>query len=79
MERDEILQKLTEILVKMFHVKQERVTEASNLIDDLGAASLDHLTLLVDLEETFNIHISDAEAEKCLTVGSIVDLIEGKI
>lgn len=39
---------------------------------DLGADSLDIVELVMDLEESFDLEISDAEAEKIKTVGDAV-------
>jgi acyl carrier protein len=48
----------------------------SNLIENLGADSLDLIELLMDLEEEYNLEIPDADAEKMLTVGGVVAYIQ---
>ena len=75
MARDEILQRLIPLLLTIFGVKQHQITEKADLRADLHCMSIDHLTLLVDIEAEFDIKISDAEAENALTVGKIIDLI----
>ncbi len=79
MDRDEIFHRLSFLLMATFYVKQHQVTEKAHLADDLHAASLDHLTLLMDIEEEFGIKISDAEAENALTVGKLIDLIAARV
>ena len=58
--------------------EQEKVSEESSFIDDLGADSLDTVELVMAFEEEFGSEISDSEAEKILTVGDAVKFIEGK-
>ena len=45
-------------------------------IDDLGADSLDTVELVMALEESFKIEISDEDAEKIHTVGDAVRYIQ---
>ena len=42
---------------------------------DLGADSLDLISLTMALEERFDLHISDLDAEACATVGDAVALL----
>lgn len=46
-----------------------------NLIEDLGADSLDLVEMVMVLEEEFNIEIPDDEAEELKTVEQIVNYI----
>lgn len=46
-----------------------------NLIDDMGADSLDLVEMVMILEEEFSIEIPDEEAEKLMTFEQIVDYI----
>jgi len=46
-----------------------------NLIDDMGADSLDLVEMVMMLEEEFDIEIPDEEAEKLMTVEQIVDYV----
>ena len=48
----------------------------SKLIKDLGADSLDLVEMLLQLEETFGVTISDEQTENIKTVQDIVDLID---
>jgi len=43
---------------------------------ELGLDSLDQAELMIDLEEKYDIEISDEEASKLLTVGDIIDFLE---
>jgi len=69
----ETLKKLQKTIREQFGVREEEVIPTANLIEDLGADSLDHVELVMALEEDFNIEISDEEAEKFVTVQDIMD------
>ena len=47
-----------------------------NLIDDIGADSLDVVELIMSLEDNYGIRISDDDAANLVTVRKIVDYIE---
>ena len=76
MERNEIIEKVTEIIVNQLGVEKDAVTLDANVVDDLGADSLDVVELIMALEEAFDLEISDEEAENIRTVSDIVDHLE---
>ena len=55
------------------------VTMEASFIDDLGADSLDIVELIMALEEEFDMEIPDADAEKVVTVGDVVDYIKDHV
>ena len=66
------------IVVDHLGVDEQKVTDESSFIDDLGADSLDTVELVMAFEEEFGSEISDNEAEKILTVGDAIKFIESK-
>jgi len=70
--------RISEIIVSRLNVKPEEVTVTANLKDDLGADSLDMVDLMMDLEDTFNLKISDEEGNNLQTVGSVVEFLKSK-
>ena len=56
----------------------KNITEDSNIVNDLGADSLDTIELVMALEEEFGFEISDSEAEKIITVGDAIKYIENQ-
>ncbi|MCK5785953.1 MAG: acyl carrier protein [Candidatus Sabulitectum sp.] len=70
--------RIAEIIVSRLNVKPEEVTDSANLKDDLGADSLDMVDLMMDLEDTFNLKISDEEGNTLQTVGSVVAFLKTK-
>ncbi len=54
------------------------VSPATSLRDDLEIGSLQALTLIMDLEEEFEIAVEDEEFEGLQTVGDVIALLEAK-
>ena len=74
---ENITEKVTEIIVEQLGVSADQVKPESNLIDDLGADSLDAVELVMAVEEEFGIEVPDEEAEKLRSVGDIISHVEG--
>ena len=79
MSSEEILEKIKAIIVEQLGVTDTSVTMEASFIDDLGADSLDIVELVMALEEEFDIEIPDADAEKVVTVGDVVDYIKENV
>lgn len=71
-----IFEKVQEILSEQLDVPAESITVDTNLVDDLGADSLDVVELIMSVEDEFGISISDEDAANLPTVGKIVEYIE---
>ena len=54
------------------------ITEKSSLVNDLELSSLDIISLIGSIEDTFNIEIEDEDVVKMVTVGDVVDYIISK-
>lgn len=51
----------------------------SHLMNDLGLDSLDHVEIIVAVEDEFGIMIEDVDTEKIFTVNDIVDQVIKKL
>ena len=69
-------EKVKQIIVEQLGVDEGEVTSSASFVDDLGADSLDTVELVMAFEESFDIEISDENAEKIRTVKDAVDYIE---
>lgn len=79
MSSEEVFEKVKNIIVEQLQATETAVTMESSFIDDLGADSLDLVELIMALEEEFDIEIPDADAEKVVTVGDVVDYIKENV
>ncbi len=79
MTQEEIFEKIKGIIVEQLGVAETAVTMEASFIDDLGADSLDIVELIMALEEEFDTEIPDADAEKVVTVGDVVDYIKDHV
>ncbi|ABO66420.1 Acyl carrier protein [Geobacillus thermodenitrificans NG80-2] len=75
----DVLERVTKIIVDRLGVDESQVTLEASFKDDLGADSLDIVELVMELEDEFNMEISDEEAEKIVTVGDAVNYIKSQL
>ena len=61
MSRDEIFQKVQEVLVDALGVDDDEVTAEATLMGDLGAESIDFLDIVFRLEKAFGIKVPREE------------------
>ena len=71
-----IFEKVAAILAEQLDAEEESITLETNLVDDLGADSLDVVDLVMTLEDEFDMEIPDDDIENVRTVGDIVKYLE---
>ena len=71
-----IFENVRDALAQQFEVDPDSITMDTNLIDDLGADSLDVVELIMSLEDMFGISITDEDAAQLYTVRRIVEYLE---
>lgn len=67
-----------DIVVEQLGVDRADVDLSKSFLEDLNADSLDLTELIMTLEERFGFEISEEDAEKLKTVGSVVEYIARK-
>ncbi|PWI57352.1 acyl carrier protein [Sulfoacidibacillus thermotolerans] len=72
----DVYDRVKRIVVDRLGVEEAQVTPEASFKDDLGADSLDVVELVMELEDEFDLEISDEDAEKITTVGDVVKYIE---
>lgn len=72
------LSRVTKIVVDRLDIDEAQVKPEASFKDDLGADSLDVVELVMELEDEFDIEISDEEAEKIATVGDVISYIDNQ-
>lgn len=72
----DVLDRVKRIIIERLQVEESEVTPEASFKDDLGADSLDVVELVMELEDEFDLEISDEDAEKITTVGEVLDYIK---
>ena len=78
MNRQSIIEKLKEIITPYVQNQEalSEVNEDTDLMKDLKINSQHLVDIILDTEVAFDIEIDDDSAEKMLTVGAAVDIVE---
>lgn len=71
-----VIEKVRELVAEQLGISKDSITEKSNIIEDLGADSLDVIEMLMTLEDEYGVTIPDDKINQVKTVGQIVELIE---
>jgi len=74
----DIAEKVKDIIVRQLAVNPEEVTENASFVDDMGADSLDTVTIVMELEKEFDIEIPDEDSKDIRTVAEAIKYIEEK-
>lgn len=74
--REEILNKLTEILVDDFEIKKDLIVPDANLFEDLELDSIDAVDLAVKVQCFTEKKIPPENFKKIKTIDDVVDTIE---
>lgn len=69
---------LISMIADRFNVTVSAVTGKTNFQQDLNLDSIDSLELIMELEDVYDISISDADAAKLKTVGDVMNLVDQK-
>ena len=73
--RDEVYERIREVLAERLSVEESDLTEEANFQEDLGADSLDLVEMIMELEDQFGIKIPDEDAQQIQTVGQAVEYV----
>jgi acyl carrier protein len=79
MENSTVEQRVVAVVHEVLRSDPAKITPQSRIKDDLGADSLDQVSLIMALEDQLKITITDEEASALLTVGDAVKFIETKL
>ncbi len=76
MTRDELLQKLKDVLQELFEIPPEKVKPDAKLFEELGLDSIDAVDLVVKLQALTERRIAPQDFKAVRTVGDVLDCIE---
>ena len=74
-----VVERLRQLVSDQLSVDVSKMKSEANIIDDLGADSLDVVELVMAIKETFDIEVSDEEAEVLRTVGDVEAFVVGRV
>ena len=77
--RDQVLDKVREHLATEFELDATVITDATRFKEDLDADSLDLYELVMELEDRYEIRVSEEEAAQIETVGDAVDFVTARV
>lgn len=73
-----MVETIIDLLAKQFRIDPATIDADTNIVEDLGADSLEIVDMLMAIEENFGIPVSDEEALTLKTVKDVADFIEEK-
>lgn len=73
-----VLEKIKSILSQQFEVSVDSISADTNIVDDLGADSLDVVELIMSAEDEFGLSIPDEDAAELVTVGKLAEYVEAR-
>ena len=71
-----MFEKLVEIICNYVEVEPEKVKPESRFMEDLGFTSFDFMSMLGELEETFDVEVDQQAAVNIRTVQEAVDYLQ---
>ena len=71
-----IFENIKNALAEQFDLDPESITMDTHIMDDLGADSLDVVEMVMSLEDSYGITISDDDSSQLHTVRQIVEYLE---
>ena len=72
----ETIDKVKKIIAEQLCISIDDISDTANVIEDLGADSLDVVELLMTFEDEFGVSIPDEQVENLKTIPAIVKTID---
>ncbi len=74
-----VVDKVKELLASQLDMDMDKISADTDIINDLGADSLDVVEMIMMLEEEFGLVITDESIYGYKTVGEIASFIEAEL
>ena len=71
-----MVEQIKAVIADQLGIDVKEIKNDSNIVDDLGADSLDVVELLMTLEDEYGVSIPDEKVPQMTTVDAIVKIIE---
>jgi acyl carrier protein len=79
MTRDEIFQRIVEILSDSFEIEASEIKPESTLYEELDLDSIDAIDIFVQLREVTGRRPDPADARKIRTIQELIEFVEAEI
>ena len=70
------IEKVKELIAEQLCISVDDIKDDANIIEDLGADSLDVVELLMTFEDEFKVSIPDEQLEELKSIPQIVKIID---
>ena len=71
-----IIEKVKELLAEQLGIDAKTISDDANILEDLGADSLDIIEMLMTLEDEYGVTIPDDQINQVKTVKQVAELID---
>jgi acyl carrier protein len=76
---DSLREQIRGLVSEQLGVDAAELTSESNILEDLGADSLDVVELVMAIEEAFDIEVPDEDAETMRTLGDVERYVSARV
>lgn len=70
------IDKVKKLIAEQLCISTDDISDTANIVEDLGADSLDIVELLMSFEDEFKVSIPDEKLEELKTIPQIVKVID---
>lgn len=74
--KDEIYEKVKQIMAELFEIDPEEITPESKLVDDLDLDSIDAVEMIVQLQKLTGKRINPEQFQSVVTVEDVVNILQ---
>lgn len=74
-----MLDKIISIISRQLSIDESLINKDSNIMEDLGADSLDVVEILIAIEETTGVNVPDEAIVNIHTVGELAEYVENNM
>lgn len=79
MVSESLREQIRGLVSEQLGVDAAELTSESNILEDLGADSLDVVELVMAIEEAFDIEVPDEDAETMRTLGDVERYVSARV
>ncbi|MGH0035193.1 MAG: acyl carrier protein [Myxococcota bacterium] len=77
--QQELIERVHSLVSEQLGVDRDDVRPDANILDDLGADSLDVVELVMSIEEAFDLEIPDEDVEGMRTIADVESYVTKKL